>query len=152
MSGKNIPPLQTPSHAAGPTSANALFDPILHSQGGCPHLIQHLLVEYRGYIGRANQVRAEQEQRLLDPEAAIRAARPLLDFFESYLRTHRPVQVFPIDMNYGVVLSNNARVAVSPGTPEVQGTMQDSGAIQVSHGMTQPGQEGVVPFHGYGVE
>jgi hypothetical protein len=128
-----------------------LFDARSHTQGGCPHLMELLVAEYREYFQQVNATRKQQDQRPLDPELTIRAARPLLDFFEKYLETYRPVQVFPIDMNYGLVLSNNKRVAVAPGAPNVQGTMQDSGSISVTRGISQPGQDGVVQVNDFGV-
>ncbi len=147
MSGKPIPPLQTQSQSDTRNSPDPLFNPETHTQGGLPHLVDFLVAEYRRTIQEANERRAAARKDLLDPEAALRSARPLLDFFKAYLRMHRPIQAFPIDTNYGIVLSNNAHLAISPGMPHFQGTMQDSGAVHVSRGATQPGQEGVVPVH-----
>jgi len=128
-----------------------MFDPVNHTQGGYPHLIQHMTNKYRAQGELVNAERAKQGMEPIDCELAIQAAKPLLDFFEQYLRICRPVGMFPIDMNYGITLSDNSRVAVCPGTGDIQGTMQDSGAVQVYDGKTQLGQEGVIPFQGFGV-
>lgn len=152
MSGKLVPPIPTPSQNAMPSSPDPLFNPETHTQGGLPHLVEFLVAEYRQLLRQANETRQAQGQALLDPEAVLKSAKPLLDFFKAYLKTNRPVQVFALDANYGVILSNNARVAIAPGTPLIQGTMQDSGAVQVSQGMTQPGQDGVVPVNNYRVQ
>lgn len=147
MSGKPVPPLPTPYPPAIPSMGSG-FAPATTQSLSLPSLLQHLVAEYREYIRRANETRARQEQKLLDPEATLRAAKPLLDFFESYLNTYRPVQAFPVDANYGLLLSNGMRCMVSPGVVDVRGTMQDSGAIQVSQGISNPGQEGVIPVRG----
>ncbi len=125
-------------------SPNPMFNPVAHSQAGMPHLIDYLKTQYRAHIQWMNETRAQQGQALGDPEATIRAAQPVLDFFESFLNTHRPIQIFPIDMNYGIVLDNNDRVALCPGAKNIQGSMQDSGAISITENLTHPGQDGVV--------
>jgi hypothetical protein len=138
------PPLPLSSIGQSP---DPMFDSIAHTQAGLPHLLSYLQQQYRQYVRRVNQ-----EQNLqINPELAISSARTLLDFCEQFLTIHRPVQVFPVDMNYGVVLDNNDRVAICPGVADIRGTMQDSGAVSISSGRSQPGQAGqagVVPMSG----
>ena len=121
-----------------------MFDPVAHSQAGLPHLLAYLVQQYRAHVQQINITRQAQGQPLADPEATLRAAQPVMEFFTQFLTHHRPLQVFPIDMNYGVLLDNNDRIALCPGVTDIQGTMQDSGAISLSDGRSQPGQDGVV--------
>jgi len=153
-----IPPLSSTSQQQpnfsglqGEAGGDPLFNPETHSQGGMPNLLQFLVAEYLAYMGQANKDRAEQGQEPLDAQKTVQKAKPLLAFFEAYLRTNRPVNVFPIDMNYGVQLSNHKRFAVSPGVVEdFRGSMQNSGAVEVTHGRSQPGISGVTD--GGGIE
>jgi hypothetical protein len=124
---------------------NPMFNSVAHTQAGMPHITAHLLAEYREWVNQANLTRQGQGQTPVDPEEQIRAAQPLLDFFENYLKVNRPVQNFPVDMNVGMMLSNNKRICISPGIEGIQGSMQeDSGAIGITDGQSQPGQEGVI--------
>lgn len=125
------------------------LNPAALGQGGMPHLVELLLAEYRQSIDERN---VRLHDRGLEPEDAdqvIAAATPLLDFFREYLTENRPVQAFPVDENFGLQLSNNLRFVVSPGTPTIQGTMQDAGSIGISTGLSQPGQGGAQPYQGY---
>lgn len=141
MNGNVIP--QPPTPSPGSYGPDPLFNPLVHTQGEMPHLVELLVAEYREHIRRHNG-QLPVGQAPLDAEKTIRLARPLLNFFEAYLNTYRPVQAFPVDMNYGLVLSNSQRCAVSPGTAQLQGTMQNSGSIGVTQGVSNPGQDGVV--------
>ena len=97
-------------------------------QTGIPHLMQLLRDKWQ-----------EQHGRTLPKEAE--------DFSlwcENYLNEHRTVENWPADSNIGVRLSNNERAVIHPNAPASGGTMQDSGAVSVTEGQTQPGQEGVV--------
>jgi hypothetical protein len=64
-------------------------------------------------------------------------------FCQKYLDQHRTVETFPADSNCGIRLSNNKRCVIHPVTEAGDGSMQDSGAVGVTEGKTQPGQEGV---------
>lgn len=134
------------TEAPSPSTVNSekpVFDPVVHSQAGLPHLIAYLVGQFRAHVQRTNQEIPKEEERIAGEEL-IERAQPLLDFFEQFLTQNRPVEIFPIDMNYGVVLDNNDRIALCPGITDIQGTMQDSGAVAISDGRSQPGQEGVV--------
>lgn len=64
-------------------------------------------------------------------------------FATDYLNQHRVVELFYADTgNIGLCLSNNVRVTTTTNGPA--GTMQPSGAIGISSGVSQPGQNGVV--------
>lgn len=127
------PPLQF-DHSSGPAVV----------QSGMPSLIELLLQEFQDQCLRQNSEEPDPA-KLLYPQHAIQAARPLLNFFEAYLNLYRPVQTFPVDFNYGLVLSNNMRCTVSPSIEtEAPGSMQASGAIQVTTGKSNPGQNGVI--------
>lgn len=113
-------------------------------QSEMPSLVQLLVQEFQAQCLRQNSEVSDPAQ-LRDPQIAIQAAKPLLDFFDSYLDLYRPVQTFPVDFNYGLVLSNNLRCTVSPSVEtEAPGSMQDSGAIHVTMGKSNPGQNGVI--------
>lgn len=82
----------------------------------------------------------------VDSTPTIQAAQPLLAFYKRYLEVYRPVQAFPVDSNYGIMLSNNQRCVISPNLDELPGSMENSGAIQVTTGKSNPGQEGVTEY------
>ena len=145
-----IPPRPQSSRPVDPNMSrnpDPMFSSVAHTQAGMPHLMAMLLEEYRDYVATANLTRQQQGQQEVDPSESIRAAQPLLDFFENYLKVHRPVQTFPIDMNVGVMFSNNQRCCISPGVYGIQGSMQDSGAVAISDGRSQSGQDGSVPVN-----
>jgi|SRR5215471_11583904 len=116
---------------------------------GLPHLLELLLAEYRTYLATEIQRRRGQGQRTLDVEQALAAApcKNFYDFCVAYLAENRPVENFYVDRNHGLLLSNNARVTVCPQT-NVQGTMQESGAVGVTQGLSQPHLGGVVRSSG----
>lgn len=73
-----------------------------------------------------------------------RTAAGFLAYARDYLSNHRPVQMFPADGNMGFQLTNNLSALLCPATDAGQGgTMQDAGAVPMTHGYSQPGQEGV---------
>lgn len=118
------------------------FNSVAQTQGGMPALLELLQEEYRKYMGQVNAKRLEQGKPTLDAEATLSAARPFLKFCQKYLTENRPVQTFAIDSNYGLVLSNNLRCAVSPGVATLKGTMQETHSVAVSVGL---GQDAVGP-------
>ena len=64
-------------------------------------------------------------------------------FAIDYLDQNRVVELFYADSgNIGMCLSNNVRVTTTKNGPT--GTMQPSGAVGISAGTSQPGQNGVV--------
>lgn len=94
-----------------------------------PHLMGHLYQEYIRSTEAANPA-----ERSLDGFVA---------FCDDYLAKNRPVMNWPADQNIGFQLSNNINVLICPPIPE-EGQMQPSGAVNVTHGQSQPGQDGVV--------
>ena len=127
-----------------PTENDPMFNSVVHTQSGMPNLIDLMISEYGKYGAKANQDRGANSLPALDIAKTIRVGKPLTDFFKKYLEVNRPVQIFPIDMNYGLVLSNNMRCAISPGVQEIKGTMQNSGAVSVTSGGGNPYQDGIV--------
>ncbi len=124
-----------------------LFDAELHTQGGQPHLLQLLLNKYREHL--AGKIEERKKAKLptpVDADTATRATSALtfLKWASDYLKENRPAGNFFVDENLGLKLSNNLTCVISPGI-NIQGTMQDSGAISVTHGQSQQGNEGVVP-------
>jgi hypothetical protein len=128
-------------------SGGGMFDDVNHTQGGMPHLLQYLWDAYCAYLdGLIEKRRARGARTVKGLEEAKRAA-PATHFVEwaaAHLKENRVVENFFIDANHGVRLANNACLAVCPGT-EVRGSMQDSGAVAVTEGRSQPGNEGVTP-------
>lgn len=133
--------------------ANPLFDGHAYTTGGgLPHLMELLRSEYRRYLQGEIDRRQRLGQRTISLQEAMTKA-PFDNFYNfcvQYLTHNRPVENFFVDMNHGLKLSNNARVVVCPGTA-VQGTMQDSGAVGVTQGLSQPGMGGVLPGGGIGI-
>lgn len=83
-------------------------------------------------------------------DASLNGTAPTLDgfvqFASEYLDQHRAVELFYADSgNIGLCLSNNVRVTMTKNGPT--GTMQPSGAIGISAGTSQPGQNGVTVTH-----
>lgn len=119
-----------------------MFDSNTHTQGGLPHLIQFLWDAYCQYLD--DEIRSRIDRRISTVNlATAKAKAPATDFarFASdYLATNRVVDSFFIDENFGLRLTNNQTVAFSPGV-EIRGTMQDSGAVQVTEGKSQPGND-----------
>lgn len=121
-----------------------LFDSLAHTQGNMPHLMQFLWDNYVRDLAERIEKRREAGQEAVGVEEASRraTARDFVRFCADYLAEHRCVQTFIIDANVGLVLSNHASVALSPGV-QIRGTMQDSRAVPVTRGESQPGLGGV---------
>lgn len=131
--------------------SDPLFDPVAHTQAGLPHLIGYLREKYIAHLDariarlKDNQRSGSKSFQLTEGATAILAA-PATDFIEfaiGFLSEHRVVENFFVDANHGIVLANNDRMVIAPLT-DVAGTMQESGAVSVTHGRSQPGNEGVV--------
>ena len=115
-----------------------------HKQIGVPHLIRHLTQEYARFMTRVNQHYVENGMpTAANIEKQIRLAKPLLDFFEEYLDKFRPTRMFPVDANYGFVLSNNAQFMLCPPIEENDGVMQSGSAVAVTQGLSNVGQGGM---------
>ncbi len=122
-----------------------LFDSTLHTQGGLNHLMQHLWDAYCLHLQEEIGKRNAEGKLTVTLDHAKRKA-PATDFAKwasDYLKEMRVTESFFIDGNLGVRLTNNVCVAVCPGV-EIRGTMQDSHAIPVMEGRSQPGNNGVV--------
>lgn len=121
-----------------------MFDEIAHTQAGMPHLLQYVWDKYVAFLREEIEKRRGSGQKTIPIMEAIQKA-PAVSFLRwgsDFLKEHRVVENFFVDMNHGIRLSNNDCIVVCPGLP-VQGTMQDSGAVQVTEGKSQSGQEGV---------
>ena len=122
-----------------------LFDEISHTQGGMAHLMQHLWDAYVGFLRERLEERKKAGKATVSLEEAKKKA-PAIHFAKwasDYLKENRVVENFFIDENHGVRLANNTCVAICPGTT-IQGTMQDSGAVQVTEGRSQRDMNGVM--------
>jgi len=56
---------------------------------------------------------ANDYRRNVDVVAAS-AAQDFIDFARDYLKQHRPSEVFPVDDNYGILLTNGVRIKLCP--------------------------------------
>lgn len=123
-----------------------LFDAQMHTQGGQPHLLQLLLDKYREHLTEMLEARKKAGQPTpVDVDQATRAT-PVMTFLKwasDYLKENRPVRQFFVDENMGLQLSNNLSCVVSPGI-NIQGTMQDAQAVNVTHGISQQGNDGII--------
>lgn len=150
---QQMPQMGQGAVAVSGDESNQLFDNHAYTTGGgLPHLLELLHGEYRRFLEYEIARRRQLGQQTISLEEAMTTA-PFSSFYNfcvKYLTQHRPVENFFVDMNHGLKLSNNARVVVCPGTT-VQGTMQDSGAVGVTQGLSQPGMGGVLPGHGIGI-
>jgi hypothetical protein len=84
-------------------------------------------------------------QQLAEDHGRDGTVAEFIEFCNEYLDRHRTVQTYPADANIGIVLANNVRLLVHPPSGAGMGGMQNSGAVDVTEGKTQPGQEGVLP-------
>lgn len=122
-----------------------LFNSIAHTQGGSPHLLQYLLDEYVKHLNGRIEERTKRKEKSVDLSTAVKntSMMAFLKWAKEYLTKVRPVTNFFVDENLGIRLNNNANVVLCPGI-NIQGTMQDAGAVNVTHGVSQSGQEGVI--------
>lgn len=121
-----------------------MFDSAAHTQGGLPHIMQYLWDAYCLHLKEELEKRQAAGKMTVDLPTAKQKA-PATDFARwatEHLAENRVAESFFIDANHGIRLSNNSMVAICPGV-EIRGTMQDSNAIQVTEGRSQPHQEGV---------
>ncbi len=121
-----------------------LFDATKYTTAGQPHLVEHLWSQFRAWLLQNIEARKKAKKPTIEiDEAVARAtAAQFMAFCVKYLAKHRPVENFFVDTNHGLVLSNNARVVVSPGV-DLRGTMQGARAVGVTAGQSQPGLNGV---------
>jgi hypothetical protein len=83
-----------------------LFEP----QGSLPDLLQYLAAEF------ATVATADQ----------LKAAEHFIGWATQQLTSNRPVEVFAVDNNYGIQLTNGSRVQLCPNVP---GTTTGTGAM-----------------------
>lgn len=122
-----------------------LFDSAQHTQGGNPHILQYLFQEFAKHVAAQIEERKKNKKPTVELSAAM-AKMPMTRFLtwaKQHLTEVRPVNTFFLDENIGVRLSNNRNIAISPGI-EIRGTMQNAGAVAVTRGASQEGNEGVV--------
>jgi len=120
------------------------FDSIRHTQGEHPHIMQYLWDAYLEYLESERQERTTRGQSSL-PVAQAKLKAPAINFVlwaANHLRDIRAIESFFVDGNVGVRLNNNKTIAISPGV-EIRGTMQDSGAVAVTEGRSQIGNNGI---------
>lgn len=151
-----VPPLSNVTPSRTPTSYPPLPPSEMFSVAGpgvrledslqpvqAPDLLDLLLQEFRAAVERENLVRQTQGLEPVPPSSLTSPAAPLLDFCKEYLARFRPVEVFAVDRNYGVMLSNGRRFVISPRDEDhdelPRGMLPDAGAVA----MTDPdaGQE-----------
>lgn len=118
-----------------------------HVQGGAPHLLEYLRDKYVEVLNERISLLHQQGKKtsFSSGDAVVRSGvfRDFYAFACEFLAEHRVVENFFVDANHGLVLSNNDRVVICPSV-DIAGTMQDSGAIAVTQGRSQQGNEGVI--------
>lgn len=121
-----------------------MFDDIQHTQQGMPHLLQFLWDEYVNFLKRETAKREKKKQKSVPLPIALKntPATAFLAWAAKYLKKHRVGQQFYVDENLGIQLTNLRSCVICPGVT-IRGTMQDSGAVEVTQGRSQPGNEGV---------
>jgi len=88
--------------------------------GELPDLIALLVTAYRKEI--------KVPEGVQDPSDAF------VSWAKSYLTTHRPSEVFPVDNNYGIQLNNGQRLQLCPSTSKegfVAGKMVPDSSIAI---------------------
>lgn len=122
-----------------------LFDEVNHTQGGQPHILQFLWDEYVRFLSREIKKRKKAKQKTVELPHALKntPATAFLAWATNYLKKNRVAEQFYVDENFGLRLTNLKSFVICPGIA-IRGTMQDSGAVEVTHGRSQPGNDGVV--------
>lgn len=128
------------------------FDPIRLTTGGLPTLVQVIEQALNKDIQeRLERLKADGRKVITLEQARRRVTLAMFGKFAAdYLAENRVVEVFAVDANVGLVLSNHVRCVVCPGT-DVAGTMQESGAVGVTSGRSQAGMPDGVDSYTYGV-
>ena len=72
----------------------------VHVSGELPDLLGHLEAAYRDYAKT-------------NPNVAVEGYA-FLNWAKQYLSDNRPAEVFPVDQNYGVLLTNGVRLKICP--------------------------------------
>lgn len=106
-----------------------------------PDILTLLHGEYTKHLAlQLEAMRSRKEKAKFATAAEAAAAAPtehFLAFAKKYLAKNRPTTQFPVDENVGIVLRNHVRCCIAPGHNK-PGSMQDAGAIHVTHGEEQP--------------
>lgn len=59
-----------------------------------------------------------RKEKGIDPKISLEAD-PFIKWAKGYLDTNRPSEIFALDNNHGIVLTNGQRVKLSPGSSSV---------------------------------
>lgn len=92
--------------------------------GNLPDLISHLEDLYRQEIDK--------------PVGLSIDATRFIDFAKKYLTQNRPTEVFAVDNNYGVMLTNGFRMKISPEALLVMQATGDMANPDTSISITRP--------------
>lgn len=116
------------------------------AKSGYPDVVTFLEDRYREHLAEviANRQAAGQPAANLDVALKRTSLAAFVRFARQYLNEHRVVENFFVDQNHGVRLDNGLAFVVSPMV-DLGGTMQDSGAVGITQGRSQLGNEGVTP-------
>ena len=113
-----------------------------------PSLLDHLFDAYTAHIKAQmesiKRLGKRTQYRTANEAAAKAPTDNFLAFAERYLNENRPTNQFHVDENVGIVLRNHVRVCIAPNT-NAAGSMQDSGAVPVMTGESQPKLGGTAP-------
>lgn len=125
--------------------AHSVFGETERTGGGITHLIQFLWDKYAEHLQKELEERAALGKITVDlPTAKKKApATHFATWAANYLKENRVAETFFVDANLGIRLTNNITLAVCPGV-EVRGTMQESHAVQITEGLSNPENEGIV--------
>lgn len=121
-----------------------LFDDIQHTQAGLPHLVQFLWDKYVVHLKELAAKRKAEKKPTREVDGDLLQKMPAIHFCAfaaKYLSENRHVQSFFVDENHGITLSNNEACVLSPGVM-IRGTMQNSGAVEVTKGESPRGSQG----------
>lgn len=133
-----------------PQPAGDLLAQGTYTQGGHKHLVQYLWDAYAAHLEAGGGGWPKARHAPGRPIAEAKRTATAVDFVRwatTYLQETRPLGSFFIDGNVGLRLTTGETVAVSPGVV-VSGTMQESYAVPVTEGLSQPGNNGVVQTDG----
>ena len=99
------------------------MDPIAQEQPqDAPTLLDLLLKEFHKAHLAGTPDRVQQ----------VATLESFAQFCDEYLNKNRPVGLFHVDANYGLVLSNNIRCIVAPPMQFKQGDIDTGGAVPIT--------------------
>ncbi len=114
-------------------------DPMGRMPATMPHLIQHLWDAYQVWLGEKIQERITAGTPTVPLEEALKRApaTSFAKFCADYLTEHRIAEIFQLESNLGVRLTNGMQLSILPGSTAGDGAMEESVSVAITPGITR---------------